>query len=57
MNNSQTTAFDNLTLDEETREILSDKKLMRAIRQGEKEINAGKGIDWEDFKKELKLKN
>lgn len=41
--------------DEETQEILKNKKLMRDIRQGEKEIKEGKGIDWEDAKKELGL--
>lgn len=37
----------------ETNEILADKALMRAIKQGEKEIAEGKGEDWEDVKKEL----
>ena len=37
----------------ETNEILADKGLMRAIRQGEKEIKEGKLYDWEDVKKEL----
>ncbi len=37
----------------ETNEILADKKLMKAIRQGEKEIDEGKGIPWEEVKKEL----
>ena len=37
----------------ETNAILSDKGLMEAIRQGEKEIEEGKGILWEDAKKEL----
>lgn len=37
----------------ETNEILADKSLMRAIRQGEKEIAEGKFSDWEDVKKEL----
>lgn len=41
--------------DEETQEILKDKKLMRAIRQGENEIKEGKGVNWEDAKKELGL--
>lgn len=39
----------------ETEEILADKGLMRAIRQGEKEIKEGKGIPWEEVKEELKL--
>ena len=37
----------------ETMEIKSDPGLMRAIRQGEKEIREGKGQDWEDVKREL----
>lgn len=37
----------------ETEEIMSDPKLMKAIKQGEKEIEEGKGIPWEDVKKEL----
>lgn len=37
----------------ETNEILADPGLMKAIRQGEKEIAAGKGIPWEKAKKEL----
>ncbi len=37
----------------ETNEILADKKLMRIIRQSEKELAEGKGRDWEDVKKEL----
>lgn len=38
---------------EETMEILADKKLMRDIRQGEKDIAEGRYSDWEDVKKEL----
>lgn len=37
----------------ETNDIMSDSKLLEAIRQGEKEIREGKGIPWEDVKKEL----
>ena len=37
----------------ETNEIMSDPQLMKDIRQGEKELNAGRGIPWEDVKKEL----
>jgi prevent-host-death family protein len=37
----------------ETKEILADKKLMRDIRQGEKDIAEGRFSDWEDVKKEL----
>jgi len=39
----------------ETTEILADPGLMKAIRQGEKEIKQGKGIPWEEVKKELNL--
>ena len=37
----------------ETEEIMFDPGLMKAIKQGEKEIEAGKGIPWETVKKEL----
>lgn len=37
----------------ETNEILADKKLMKAIKQGEKDLKAGRMYDWEDVKKEL----
>lgn len=37
----------------ETNEILADKGLMKAIRQGEKDIQEGRVSDWEDIKKEL----
>lgn len=40
---------------EETLEILSNPKLIRAIKRGEKEIEEGKGIPWEDVQKELGL--
>jgi len=39
----------------ETNEIMSDPALMKSIKQGEKEIKAGKGIPWEQVKKELHL--
>jgi prevent-host-death family protein len=39
----------------ETNDIMSDPKLVKAIKQGEREINQGKGIPWEDVKKELDL--
>lgn len=39
----------------ETMEIMSNPGLMKAIKQGEKEIAEGKGIPWEKVKKELKL--
>ncbi|MDP3973319.1 MAG: type II toxin-antitoxin system Phd/YefM family antitoxin [Candidatus Daviesbacteria bacterium] len=37
----------------ETNEILADKKLMKDIKQSEKEIAEGKWKDWEDVRKEL----
>jgi len=37
----------------ETNEILADKRLMRAIEQGEKDLQEGRVYDWEDVKKEL----
>lgn len=39
----------------ETNEIMSNPALMKAIKQGEKEIEEGKGIPWEEVKKELAL--
>ena len=39
----------------ETNEILADPGLMKAIKQGEKEIAEGKGIPWEKVKKDLKI--
>ena len=38
---------------EETNEILSDKKLMKNLKQAEKDIKEGRVYDWEDVKKEL----
>lgn len=38
---------------QETLDILSDKKLMKDIRQGEREIKEGKDRDWDEVKKEL----
>lgn len=37
----------------ETNEILADKHLMKAIKQGEKDLKEGRIYDWEDVKKEL----
>lgn len=37
----------------ETLEIMSDKKLMKDLREAEEEIREGKGIPWEEAKKEL----
>jgi len=39
----------------ETEEILADKQLMKAIKQGEKDIEDGNVHDWDEVKKELKL--
>lgn len=39
----------------ETVEIMSDPGLMKAIKDGEKEINKGSYITLEELKKELKL--
>lgn len=38
---------------QETKEIMADKSLMRAIKQGEKDLKEGRWVDWEDFKKEM----
>lgn len=37
----------------ETNQILADKKLMKAIKQGEKDMEKGRLYDWEEVKKEL----
>ncbi len=37
----------------ETNEILADKKLMKAIKQGEKDMKKDRLYDWEEVKKEL----
>ncbi len=39
----------------ETLEILGDEELMEALRQGIKEIEAGKGVPWDRAKRELHL--
>jgi len=39
----------------ETNEIMADPLLMRAIEQGEKDIENGKMYDWEEIKKEFNL--
>ncbi len=39
----------------ETLEILGDEEMMRALRQGIDEAAKGKGIPWEEAKKELDL--
>lgn len=39
----------------ETEEILADKELMKEIKEGEKELDEGKGLDWEVVKKKLKI--
>ena len=44
-----------LELLEETLEILSDPKAMKAIEQGKKDVRKGELIDWEDIKEELGL--
>ena len=37
----------------ETLEILSDKELMKAVRQSIRDEKAGKGIPWSEAKKQL----
>lgn len=39
----------------ETDEILSDRQLMKGIKEGEKDAKAGRVYDWEEVKRELKL--
>ena len=40
---------------QETLEIMGDPELMASIRRGEKEIEAGEVISYEELKKSLKL--
>lgn len=40
---------------DETNEILSDKKLMKDLKEAEKDIAEGRVYDWEDVKKEFGL--
>lgn len=40
---------------QETMDILSDPKLVADIKASEKEFKEGKGLDWEDVKKDLDL--
>ena len=37
----------------ETLEIMSDEKLVSSLRRGIKELRKGKGVPWEQAKKEL----
>lgn len=39
----------------ETLDILSDSRLMRAIKEGEEDIKKGNVYDWDEVKKELRL--
>ena len=38
---------------EETLEILQDKELMASFRRGVQEMNEGKGVPWEEVKREM----
>ena len=38
---------------QETNEILSDKKLMKDLREAEEDIKKGRVYDWEEVKKDL----
>lgn len=44
---------DDLDSLEATLDVMSDPGLMKAIRQGEKDMEAGRWVSWEDVKKEL----
>lgn len=46
-------SIDELDSLKETLEIMSNKKLMRSIRQAEKDVAEGNVHDWEDVKKEF----
>ncbi len=40
---------------QETLEVMSDPELMASIKQGQKELKEGKGVSWEEIKKDLKI--
>jgi len=40
----------------ETQEVLSDKELMDSIKASREDLRAGRTIQWEQFKRELKSK-
>jgi antitoxin YefM len=44
-----------LEIMEETLNILSDPKTMRALKNGKKQVQDGKLVDWDDLKIELGL--
>jgi prevent-host-death family protein len=46
-------AYDDYAGMEETIEIMSDPELVKAIREGEEDIRAGRTISLEDFEREL----
>lgn len=39
----------------ETIEIMSNRSLMRAVKEGDEDLESGKVYDWEEIKKELDL--
>lgn len=40
---------------EATLDVMSDPELVKGIREGERDIRAGRVVDWENVKKELGL--
>ena len=44
-----------LELLEATVEVMSDEKMMKALKQGKSDVRKGKLISWEEIKKELGL--
>ena len=41
----------------ETQEIMTDKELMKSIKRSKRDFKAGRTVDWEQLKRELKSKN
>ena len=41
----------------ETQEITADRELMKSIKRSKREVKAGRTVDWEQLKRELKSKN
>jgi hypothetical protein len=41
----------------ESQEILADRELMRSIKRSKQDLKAGRTVDWEQLKRELRSKN
>jgi hypothetical protein len=41
----------------ESQEILANRELMRSIKRSKQDLKAGRTVDWEQLKRELRSKN